>query len=298
MMPSPRDDKEGYEHNADSLDFGSNGASKDDNDSKANGPSALSALAREEASCVQRLTPGWRRVGCFDRNTVTFASDVKGGSVITVVDDSRDLAMGAEDERKGEMTAVEEEDAGRSIGYFAMTDGGPTSSWDVDEGESPYRLAFYEVAEVGDLAVEKEDESLTNHSHTEHNADFSDVGGNSASEDKNDSKATGPSASSAFAKDEASYVPTSTPGLRCVDSIDNKTVTFASDTKEGSIITADYKSGDLAMGAEDKRKEETTAAVEENAGRRIGYFAMTDGGLLSSWDVDKDESPYRLAFMK
>ncbi len=80
--------------------------------------------------------------------------------------------MGAEDEQKGEMTAVVEEDVGQSIGYFAMTDGGPTSSWVVDKGESPYWLAFYEVAKVGNLAVEKEDESLTNHSHTEHNANF------------------------------------------------------------------------------------------------------------------------------
>jgi hypothetical protein len=61
-------------------------------------------------------------VGCFDRKTVTFTSDVKGGSIITVVDYSREKAMGAEDEQKGEMTAMVEEDAGRSIGYFAMTD--------------------------------------------------------------------------------------------------------------------------------------------------------------------------------
>jgi hypothetical protein len=177
-----------------------------------------------------------------------------------------------------------------------MTDGGSTSSWDVDKGESPYRLAFYEVAKFGVLAVEKEDESLTNHSHTGHNTNFSDIGGNGAAENKIDSNATGPSASSAFAKDEASYMPTSMPGWWHVDSIDNKTMMFASNATEGSIITADYKRGDLAMGIEDKQKEETMVVVEENAGQSIGYFAMTDGGLLSSWNVDKDESPHWLAF--
>ncbi len=166
----------------------------------------------------------------------------------------------------------------------------------MDKGEISYRLALYEVAKVGVLAVEKEDESSTNHLHTGHNANFSEIECDGAAVHKNNSEATGPSASSAFAKDEASYVPTSTPGLRCVDSIDNKTVMFASNAKEGSNITADYKSGDLAMGVEDKQKEETTAAVEENAGRSIGYFAMIDGGLLSSWNVGKDESPHWLAF--
>jgi hypothetical protein len=122
MMPSPQDDKEGYGHNADSLDFGGNSASKDDNDSKANRPSAPLALVIEEASCMQMLTPGWRHVGCFDRKTVTFSSNVEGGSIIIVVNDRRDLAMGKENKQKGEMMAVVEEDAGRSIGYFAMKD--------------------------------------------------------------------------------------------------------------------------------------------------------------------------------
>jgi hypothetical protein len=113
----------------------------------------------------------------------------------------------------------------------------------------------------------------------EHNANSLDVGCNGTTEDKNDSEATGPSSSSAFAKDEASYMPMTTVGLCHIDSIDNKTVTFASNAKEGSIITADYMSEDLAMGMEDKQKEETMATVEENAGQGIGYFAMTDGGL-------------------
>lgn len=160
MVVSPRDDKEGFhspmEHNADSSNVGGVGA-EDKNDSEATGPSASSA--KDEASYLQTLMPGWRRVDCIDRKSVTFASDVKEGGVLTVDDDGGDLAMGAEDERKQGTTAVVEENAGRNIGDFAMTDGGLISSWDVDEGESPYRLAFYEVTEVGDFAVEDENES-------------------------------------------------------------------------------------------------------------------------------------------
>jgi hypothetical protein len=159
MMVS-RDDKEGFhspmDYNADSSNVGGVGA-EDKNDSEATGPSASSA--KDEASYVQTLMPGWRRVDCINRKSVTFASDVKEGGVLTVDDDGGDLAMGAEDERKQGTMAVVEENAGRNIGDFAMTDGGLISSWDVDEGESPYRLAFYEVTEVGDFAVEEENES-------------------------------------------------------------------------------------------------------------------------------------------
>ncbi len=125
---------------------------------------------------------------------------------------------------------------------------------------------FYEVTEVGNLAVEKENKSLTNHLPMEHSTNSLDVGGDGATEDKNDSKATRPSTSSAFAKDEASYMPTSTLGWWCVESICRKIVTFTSNSKEGSIITADYKGEDLAMRVEDKQKEEVTAVVEENTG--------------------------------
>ncbi len=121
----------------------------------------------------------------------------------------------------------------------------------------------------------------------EHSADSLDFCSDGASKDKNESEATGPSASSAFAKDEASYMPMSMLGWHCMESIDRKTVTFASNAKEGSLITADYESGDVAMSAEDKQKGEMTAVVEEDAGQSTGYFAMTDGGPTSSWDVDK-----------
>jgi hypothetical protein len=160
VMSSPRDDKEGYhspmEHNADSSDVGGVGA-EDYNDIEATRPSS-SALAKDETSYVQTLMPEWRRVDSIDRKSVKFASDVKEGGVITVDDDSGDLAMGAEEGQTEGTTAVAEKDAGRNIGDFAMTDGGLISSWDVDEGESPYRQAFYEVAEVGDFAVEEENE--------------------------------------------------------------------------------------------------------------------------------------------
>ena len=154
VMSSPRDDKEGYhspmEHNADSSDVGGVGA-EDNNDIDATRPSS-SALAKDETSYVQTLMPS------IDRKSVKFASDVKEGGVITVDDGSGDLAMGAEEGQTEGTTAVAEEDAGRNIGDFAMTDGGLISSWDVDEGESPYRQAFYEVAEVGDFVVEEENE--------------------------------------------------------------------------------------------------------------------------------------------
>jgi hypothetical protein len=144
------------EHNADSSDVGGVGA-EDYNDIEATRPSS-SALAKDETSYVQTLMPEWRRVASIDRKSVKFASDVKEGGVITVDDDSGDLAMGAEEGQTEGTTAVAEKDAGRNIGDFAMTDGGLISSWDVDEGESPYRQAFYEVAEVGDFAVEEENE--------------------------------------------------------------------------------------------------------------------------------------------
>jgi nitrogen fixation protein FixH len=279
------------EHSANSLDFGSNSTATDKNESEATEPSASSAFAKDEAFYMPTSTSGWRCMESIDKKTVTFASNPKEGSIITADYESGDIAMRAEDKQKGEMTAVVEEVAGRSIGYFAMTDGGPTSSWHVDKGESPYyQLVFYEVTEVGNLAVEKENESLTNHLPMEHSANSLDVSGDGAAEDTNDSKATRPSASSAFAKDEASYMPASTPGWRCMESIDRKTVTFTSNAKESSIITADYESGDLAMSTEDKQKEEMMAVVEENAGRSIGYFAMTDGELISSWNFDKGES--------
>jgi hypothetical protein len=134
VMSSPRDDKEGYhspmEHNADSSDVGGVGA-EDNNDIEATRPSS-SALAKDETSYVQTLMPEWRRVDSIDRKSVKFASDVKEGGVITVDDDSGDLAMGAEEGQTEGTTAVAEEDAGRNIGDFAMTDGGLISSWDVE----------------------------------------------------------------------------------------------------------------------------------------------------------------------
>ena len=153
MMTSPRDDDEGYdlpmEHNADSSDVGGDGASEDNTYSEATGPPASSALANDETSYVQTLTPGWRRVDCIVRKSVTFASDVKEGGVVTVDYDSGDLAMGAEDERT----------EGTTAGGIAMTDGGLISLWDMDEGEGLYRHAFYEVTEVDDFALEEENES-------------------------------------------------------------------------------------------------------------------------------------------
>ena len=121
------------------------------------------------------------------------------------------------------------------------------------------------------------------HSPMEHNSDSSDVGGDVASEYNNDSEATGPSASSA--KDDTSYAQTLTPGWRRVD-CDRKSVTFSSDVKKGGVITVDDDGGDLAMGAEDERTEGTTA----------GVVAMTDGGLISLWDMDEGEGLYRHAF--
>jgi hypothetical protein len=108
--------------------------------------------------CFVCSHPGEFQQGCFDRKTVMFSRNKKGGSIITVVDQSGNLATSAEDKQKGEMTAVVEENVGQSIGYFLMTDGGPTSSWDVDKGESLCRLVFYEVTEVGNLAVEEKNE--------------------------------------------------------------------------------------------------------------------------------------------
>ncbi len=103
MMTSPRDDYEGYdspmEHNADSSDVGGDGATEDNTDSEATGPPASSALANDETSYVQTLTPEWRRIDCIVRKSVTFASYVKEGGVVTVDYDSGDLAMGADDEQ-------------------------------------------------------------------------------------------------------------------------------------------------------------------------------------------------------
>ena len=135
MVVSPRDDKEGFhspmEHNADSSNVGGVGA-EDKNDSEATGPSASSA--KDEASYLQTLMPGWRRVDCIDRKSVTFASDVKEGGVLTVDDDGGDLAMGAEDERKQGTTAVAEEDAWRNRDDLAMTGAGTLEgSADCDE---------------------------------------------------------------------------------------------------------------------------------------------------------------------
>ena len=115
MMTSPRDDDEGYdspmEHNADSSDVGGDGATEDNTDSKATGSPASSALANDETSYVQTLKLEWRRIDCIVRKSVTFASNVKEGGVVTVDYDSGDLAMGADDERTEGTTAVAEEDA-------------------------------------------------------------------------------------------------------------------------------------------------------------------------------------------
>jgi hypothetical protein len=269
MMSSPRDDKEGYHspthHSAHSLGGGVEGATVDIDDNEATGTSASLALAKNsESSYVMTLTPGWRRVDGVNKKAVTFASDVKEGSVITVTKEENDdsaigwgeyetpnrlaficndmnegsalafgqenesSSMGEEDERKeGTTTGMVKKDSGRSMDDLAMTDERMLEG-STDSNEPDPVMASV-VKEGGDITVKYENED------------------------------------SAIGWGE--YETPNRLAFIC--------------NNEDSALAFEQENESSSMGKENERKEGTTVTVdEEDSGLNIDDLAMTDGGMI------------------